>query len=142
MEIKQLAHASFKVSDMAAAVDFYCNGLGFTDKFELPDEQGRPWIKYLEIRPGQFLELFYDHDDSPKATHGYDLNGYLHLSLEVPDIEATKRELQAKGLPVNSAVKFGPDQSYQLWSADPDGNQIEFMQYTPDSFQLHGRPED
>jgi len=139
MEIKQLAHASFKVSNMAAAVDFYCNGLGFKDKFELPDEQGRPWIKYLEIRPGQFLELFYDQDESPKATHGYDLNGYLHLSLEVPDIEATKRELQAKGLPVNSAVKFGPDKSYQLWSADPDGNQIEFMQYTADSFQLKGK---
>lgn len=139
MDINRIAHASFKVTDMAAAVDFYCNGLGFTDKFELPDDQGRPWIKYLEIQPGQFLELFYDNDDLPKVTHGYDLCGYLHLSLEVPDIQETKRELQAKGLPVNSEIKFGPDKSYQLWSADPDGNQIEFMQYTPDSFQLVGR---
>lgn len=44
MEINGLAHASFKVSDMAKAVQFYCDGLGFKDKFELKDENGVPWI--------------------------------------------------------------------------------------------------
>lgn len=136
MKINRIAHASFKVTDMKQALSYYCDGLSFTQKFELPDENGKPWINYLEIQPGQFLELFYDSEGLPKATHGYDLNGYLHLSLEVDDLEAVKSELEAKGLPVNSEIKFGPDKSYQLWSEDPDGNQIEFMQYTPDSFQL------
>ncbi|WP_125606399.1 VOC family protein [Lapidilactobacillus bayanensis] len=136
MQIKQIAHVSFKVTDMNAALKYYVDGLGFTDKFELNDEKNRPWIKYLEITPGQFLELFYDLDNREKATHGYQFDGYLHLSLEVEDIQTLEQSLRAKGLPVNSEICFGPDNSYQLWSEDPDGNQIEFMQYTPDSFQL------
>ncbi|WP_369523229.1 VOC family protein [Secundilactobacillus paracollinoides] len=40
MTIKRIAHASFKVTDMAKAVAYYCDGLGFTDKFELQDDQG------------------------------------------------------------------------------------------------------
>lgn len=136
IKINRIAHASFKVSDMDQAVKFYCDGLGFTDKFELKDENGNPWIKYLEITPGQFVELFYDFDNCTKATHGYDHVGYLHLSLEVADIKAVKADLEAKKIHLDSDIKFGPDKSYQLWTADPDGNQIEFMQYTADSLQL------
>ncbi|GHP13276.1 hypothetical protein YK48G_07010 [Lentilactobacillus fungorum] len=136
MTIKRIAHASFKVADMDKAVAYYCDGLGFKDKFELKDENGNPWIKYLEITPGQFLELFYDTDQQEKATHGYDLDGFLHISLEVDDIQQTKRDLEAKGLAIDSEIKYGPDYSYQLWSSDPDGNQIEFMQYTDKSLQL------
>jgi len=136
MNINGLAHASFKVSDMDKAVKFYCDGLGFKDKFELKDENGKPWIKHLEIKPGQFLELFYDFEGLEKATHGYDLVGYLHLSLEVEDIKKTAKDLQDKGIHLDSEIKYGPDYSYQLWSSDPDGNQIEFMQYTDKSLQL------
>ncbi|KRM12807.1 VOC family protein [Paucilactobacillus suebicus] len=136
MDIKRIAHASFKVSDMRKSVEYYCDGLGMKQKFELKDENGDPWINYLEIKPGQFLELFYDFDNLPYATHGYDFRGFLHISLEVEDLEATKAELESKGLAIDSEIKFGPDKSYQLWSHDPDGNQIEFMQYTKDSFQL------
>lgn len=93
-------------------------------------------FKYLEIKPGQFLELFYDFENLPVAAHGYDHVGYLHLSLEVPDINVTKKELEANGIQLDSEINYGPDYSYQLWSSDPDGNQIEFMQYTDKSLQL------
>ena len=33
------------------------------------------------------------------------------------------------------------DNTWQMWSHDPDGNKIEFMQYTEKSFQLVGRTD-
>ena len=36
-------------------------------------------------------------------------------------------------------IKLGMDKSRQAWIADPDGNQIELMEYGPASMQLTSR---
>jgi hypothetical protein len=35
-----------------------------------------------------------------------------------------------------SQITIGMDNSKQAWIKDPDGNDIELMEYTPASFQL------
>lgn len=134
MNFNRIAHLAFKVSDMDAALAFYCDKLGFKHKFDLEDNSGNPWIVYLEIAPKQFVELFYGKPEPKGQTDT--ANGYLHLSLEVPDIKETKAWLLRKGVTPDSEIGRGKDRSYQLWVSDPDGNKIEFMQYTDQSRQL------
>jgi lactoylglutathione lyase/glyoxylase I family protein len=45
----------------------------------------------------------------------------------------TGRGLVARGEPI-----LGADGSWQFWTADPDGNPIEFHQFTPESRQITG----
>ena len=136
MRYKGIAHAAFKVTDMDKALRFYTQGLGFTQKFLLKDDNGRPWITYLEIVPGTFLELFYDYDGLSAQSQNDGHIGYLHLSIEVADIEGLRRELLARGVTLDSEITRGKDNSDQLWISDPDGNRIEFMEYREDSLQL------
>ncbi len=153
MKIKTIAHAAYFVSDMQASLRFYCDCLGFEKSFTMavPDPEtlddppadflafcerfhGKPWIEYLKIRDGQFVELFYPLTDQHRNTDSG--IGYNHLSLEVDDIFAAAMELKVKGIELTSSITMGPDNTYQVWMADPDGNRIELMQYTEKSFQV------
>ena len=58
--ITSLAHVAFHVTDMQKSLDFYCGVLGLTKAFELHDDEGQPWIVYLKVCKGQFIELFYN----------------------------------------------------------------------------------
>jgi len=152
MKLNALAHLAFKVTDMEKSLDFYCNKLGFRRVFsitygklmeqvghEIPQLKGREdelWLTYIEFAPKQFVELFTSVPDMPKGVYDDDHIGYLHFALEVEDIQAAKAELEAAGVEITSGPSFGPDKTWQMWVADPDGNRFEFMQYTPDSWQL------
>lgn len=136
MALKRIAHAALRVSDMDRALKFYCDGLGMKRKFSLRDRQGRPWIEYLEIVPCEFLELFYDNcSQSPQRKNPNRL-GILHLAIEVDNMEQHRQELINNGIQPDGEIKMQGDHTYQLWVTDPDGNRIEFMQYTDESLQL------
>lgn len=127
MKVQGIAHAAFNVTDMQKSLDYYCGVLGFTDAFEM-ERDGKPWIRYLRIAQGQFLELFYNRKDDTVGT------AYNHLCLRVDDVQAIADELRPLGL-LTSEVKRGSDHNLQCWSVDPDGNRIEFMQICPESRQ-------
>ena len=57
--ITGIGHVAFRVTDLERALEFYCDKLGFHEAFRL-DREGEPspWIVYLQIGPGQFVELF------------------------------------------------------------------------------------
>lgn len=79
MKVQGIAHAAFNVTDMQKSLDYYCGVLGFTDAFEM-ERDGKPWIRYLRIAQGQFLELFYNRKDDTVGT------AYNHLCLRVDDV--------------------------------------------------------
>ena len=135
MNIKGIAHVSYKTADMERALKFYCDGLGFRKKFELKDKEGRPWLLYLEIVPGQFVELFYDYENNKRAYEDDEHIGYLHLSIEVTDLKMFKKDMEEKGFVFDGEIGMEADHTYQLWITDPDGNRIEFMEYTKESLQ-------
>ncbi|TCL62084.1 lactoylglutathione lyase [Hydrogenispora ethanolica] len=131
--IKGIAHVAFNVTDMSKSLQFYCDVLGFQKVFEIRDDHGNPWIEYIKIRQGQFIELFYAKEalsrgNAPGLT-------YSHLCLEVDDIHAIADRLRAKGLTLDVEPKQGKDGNYQCWVRDPDDNRIEFMQMDPNSLQ-------
>ena len=50
-------------------------------------------------------------------------------------------KIRATGAPIDSEPAMGMEHTWQMWSHDPDGNKIEFMQYTDKSYQVVGKPK-
>ena len=133
--ITGITHAAFRVTDLARSLEFYSGVLGFTEQFSLTRENGDPWLVYLKIADHQFIELF------PGAEGPFEKpanSALVHICLEVDDIQATYEELTGRGLIPHGEPKLGADGSWQFWTSDPDGNPIEFQQFTPESRQIAG----
>ncbi len=132
--ITGIAHVAFRVTDLQRALDFYCGVLGFREAFRLEREgEPSPWIVYLQVAPGQFIELFPRGEGTvaPRSQAA----GYNHYCLAVDDLAGTLRELGARGLAVTGEPRRGMDTNWQYWIEDPDGNAIELMQITAGSPQ-------
>lgn len=127
--ITRIGHAAYAVRDMKASLCFYCDQLGLTHAFSLANDKGEPWIEYIKVAPGQFIELFYAKPEEVVGQSG----SYRHLCLEVDDIQAAAKELEAKGIELRVPPKRGGDGNWQCWTDDPDGNPIELMQIEPTS---------
>ncbi|HXM56765.1 MAG TPA: VOC family protein [Candidatus Dormibacteraeota bacterium] len=131
--ITGLGHTAIRVTDLDAALDFYCRILGLREAFRLDREgQPTPWIVYLWVAPGQFLELFprATGEAGPRGRVGYD-----HCCLVVDDLPATLRELAARGLAIEGEPVRGLDHNLQFWLRDPDGNPVELMEIVAESPQ-------
>ncbi len=135
--ITGIGHVAFRVTNLQRALDFYCNKLGFTEAFRLEqDGQPSPWIVYIQIAPGSFIELFPDEQAAPGPPSPLDpLASYKHVCLLVDDMTTTLQELAAHGLAIPGSPKQGLDFNVQYWLRDPDGNPIELMQIMPNSPQ-------
>jgi catechol 2,3-dioxygenase-like lactoylglutathione lyase family enzyme len=139
--IRQLAHLNFVTNDLSKIIDFYVNKLGMKVKFTLDNRDGQPFGYYFECGNSTFLE-FFDQAMAAEVWGGKveDLaigTRYKHFCLEVIGLEEFCKELKSKGVDV-SEISMGMDNSRQAWIADPDGNQIELMEYGPSSLQLTG----
>ena len=139
--IRQLAHLNFVTNDLSKIIDFYVNKLGMKVKFTLNNKEEKPFGYYFECGNSSFLEFF----DQAMAAEvwGGKVEGlttgtrYKHFCLEVTGLDEFRKELKSKGVEV-SKISMGMDNSRQAWIADPDGNQIELMEYGPSSLQLTG----
>ncbi|MDD3028479.1 MAG: VOC family protein [Erysipelotrichaceae bacterium] len=155
MEFKSIMHVSFFTDQMDVMRDFYENKLGLKTKIVTrarlyeglnrgaysevakidPD---RIIIVYIEIAPGQFIELFPKNEGQKEHDQWNERVGYSHFALLVDDIEDTRDQLVAAGVEIDTPLSKGPSNTWQMWVHDPDGNKFEIMQYTPESFQLVG----
>ena len=137
--IKQLAHLNFFSDQAPKLLDFYVDQLGLKVKFTLDHEDGTPFGWYVDCGNSTFIEIF----DQKGAARQWSFqavelkkgNQYRHLCFEVADLEGYRQGLEAKGLAVTK-ITVGMDHSKQCWIKDPDGNDIELMEYTPESYQL------
>lgn len=129
-----LSHAAIYVTDLDAALDFYCGKLGFQEHFRLQHDDGQVWLVYLRVSDGQFVELFPKAEAPHQRTSAA---GLQHLCFETPDIHELHAHLTGLGASPHSEPKLGADGAWQFWISDPDGMPIEFQQFTPESRQLN-----
>ncbi|MBR5985547.1 MAG: VOC family protein [Clostridia bacterium] len=129
MTITGIAHAAYNVSDMKASLDFYVAKLGMKHAFSIPRDDGTPWIEYIKLADGQFIELFYS-DGGFEGKPAYN-----HMCIQVPDCIKAAEELEQAGVEIDVMPKQGKDMNWQLWIHDPDGNRIEIMQIDPNAPQ-------
>ena len=161
MKVKSISHLAFKIRNLDSSLHFYCDILGLKQKFSITygeliqrmghkyqEENGKEsirgdqvWLTYLEITPGNFIELFPIDPSSPAGICDDDHIGYTHLSLEVDDIKDAYEKMKASGVNIISEISYSIDFTYQFWITDPDGNRIEMMQYTDKSFQIVGNQQ-
>lgn len=139
--IRQLAHLNFVTNDLPKIIDFYVNKLGMKVKFTLDNKEGKPFGYYFACGNSSFLE-FFDQGMAAEVWGGKVeelaiANRYRHFCLEVTGLDEFCQELKGKGVEVTE-IAIGMDNSRQAWIADPDGNQIELMEYGHSSLQLTG----
>lgn len=139
--ITQLAHLNFFSDNPKAIIDFYVDKLGLKIAFTLDNEKGEPFGWYIECGNRTFVEIF-DQAGAVRQWGGNIAalqtgNKYRHLCFEVKDLDAYRNFLIGKGVAI-SPITVGMDNSRQAWIKDPDDNDIELMEYTPTSFQMHG----
>ena len=151
MKFNEIMHLSFYTDQMDKMRDFYENKLGLKAKIIMRYEayKGKKdrgaWAQraetnpkdiayiFIELAPGQYLELF------PKADHQLEHEvpdtrlGYSHFALMVDDIHETREELVKAGIEIDIEPNKGQSETWQMWIHDPDGNKFEIMQYTDTS---------
>ena len=132
--ITGLGHLAITASDIDRSLDFYCNILGLPEAFRMHNDEGKLWMVYVQTGPDDFIEIFTG--GSPPAESAGNAAGFKHVCLWVDDIEATLKDLEARGLDVDLAgIRTGRSRCRQYFIADPDGVRIELMQLMPDSLQ-------
>jgi catechol 2,3-dioxygenase-like lactoylglutathione lyase family enzyme len=138
--IKKLAHVCLFTDRLDAMITFYRDVMGFPVKFTMKDGEGFDFGYYFATGEMTFVEIF-DQKRAVKqwggkivAMKSNHTAHARHFCFEVGGLEAEVSRLEKAGLHV-LPVKVGMDFSKQAWIKDPDGNDIELMEYTSQSLQ-------
>lgn len=161
--LKGITHCTFLCRDYEKMVVFYRDRLGLKQIFRTPLHRsvrdsmkrifpelklniGDEWMTYLEIAPRNFIELFKIPYKS--QTNDTEDTGFHHICLLVDDIVEAAREMETQGIQIFDGPSWKgkpykepfPDKPepnpigvYSFNIVDPEGNQIEFMQYSDES---------
>lgn len=146
----RLGHISLACKHFDETLKFYTETLGLPKKFELQGDIGsRKWeMSFIEVDKGQILELApmdYLSDNTNNK------RSFQHFCFEVDNFYAAVRALQSRGVKVYRGDSRtgqlyteplerylpGPCGSLCAFFTDPEGNDIEIMQFTEKS--LHNK---
>jgi catechol 2,3-dioxygenase-like lactoylglutathione lyase family enzyme len=131
--LTKLGHVAIRVKDLEQSAQFYCDVLGFKRAYDMHDDSGNPWLIFIEVVKGDFIELFCGGETPVQKAK--DQAGFEHFCIEVDDIQAVANHIKSKGVSLSVEPKQGRDGNYQCWVLDPNGFRIEFMQIMPNSMQ-------
>jgi len=120
--IKGIKFTSIPVRDQDRALEFYTQKLGFRVLTDSPFDGTQRWIELGIPRAETRLVLFTAPGQEAM------IGGFMNVTFMADDVEATARELEAKGVAfVQKAQKA--DWGTSAIFEDPDGNQ--FVLSTP-----------
>lgn len=138
--IVRLGHICFQTNRFEEMTTFYRDTLDLPVKFSLRLTGGKIFGHYFTLGETSFLELF-DQKGAAEMWGGtqaeqkvHTNSTYKHFCIQVVGIDAIRESIIQKGCPVTE-VQTGMDGSMQAWIKDPDGNDIELMEYTEASLQ-------
>lgn len=128
-------HTMVRVSDLDAALDFYCAKLGLKEVRRIDNDKGRFTLVFLiapgDVKPGAdgltemrpAVELTYNWD--PEVYTGG--RNFGHLAYRVDDVYETCARLHAAGVTINRPPRDGN----MAFIRSPDGISIELLQKGP-----------
>lgn len=129
--VRQLAHVCIFARDLDATEAFWTEVLGMTVAFRFTRE-GKPYGFYLDAGGRTNIEVFEKSESA--FTERNQIN---HVCLEVHSLDDAVAAIRARGAEVTDK-KLGVDQTWQAWTADPNGVKIELFEYTGSSAQFVG----
>ncbi len=129
--VKQVAHVCIFARDLDATEAFWTGVLGLPIAFRFTRNDA-PFGFYLDAGDRTNVEVFQKTESSFS-----DANQINHICLEVNDLDDAVEQIRAAGVKITDK-KLGVDDTWQAWTADPNGVKIELFQYTPKSAQFVG----
>lgn len=127
----RLGHVAFRVRDLERSIRWYAEAFGAREAFRATGDDGAALLVYLELAPGQFIELFPNGknpvEEPPEPI------GYAHTCLVVDDLPATLAHLATLVVTPSAPPRTGRAGQALAFIADPDGNRLELMAIPPDS---------
>src|ERR1043166_2825959 len=127
-KILGVAHLAVFVGDLAKARAFYEDLLGYAEPFKLPKQDGSDQIAFVKINDHQYIELF----NEPNRGEGQ-LN---HISIYTDNADRMREYLTQQGVKVPAQVGKGRIGYKNFTVKDPDGHEIEIVEYMKDGWSL------
>ncbi|MGA2116900.1 MAG: VOC family protein [Bryobacteraceae bacterium] len=125
-----VAHIGLKTSNLEAARKFYGHDLGFLEPFTVDKPAGGLMLTYFKVNDHQYIEVFPELREAAE-------DRLSHIAFETTDARKLRDYLAAHGVQVPAELKPGLDGNLSMMLKDPDGHNVEFVQYMPGS--LHSR---
>ena len=125
----QYLHTMIRISDIAASLRFFCDGLGLSEVRRYDSESGRFTLIFLaatddmdtaRTQKAPLIELTYNWD--PEDYTGG--RNFGHLAYRVDDIYALCTRLQDLGITIHRPPRDG----HMAFIKSPDGISIELLQ--------------
>jgi catechol 2,3-dioxygenase-like lactoylglutathione lyase family enzyme len=129
--ITGIANIAFKVSSLEAARDYYEHVLGY-ERFAVTQGAAADAteVMYFKVNDRQYIEIWPGlKSENEDRLH--------HIGFETEDAERLRDYLGANGVAVPSKVTADVCGNLSFMVKDPDGHDVEFVQYLPDS--IHSR---
>lgn len=119
-----VANIALHISNLARSKQFYSGGLGFDLAFTTKDPDGRG-TSYFKVNDHQYIELTPDLRPNEDRL--------IHIGLETTNARQLRTYLAAHRVKVPPRVGRLPDGSLGFEMPDPDGQEVQFVQYIPGS---------
>ena len=124
--ITGVAHIGLHTDNLDAARKFYSQELGFDEAFKLDKPSGGLMLVYFKVNDHQYIEVFPDWKGPEQLVLS-------HIAFETDNAQQLRDYLASKGVKVPATLHKGLDGNISFMIKDPDGHDIEFMQYMPGS---------
>ena len=120
-----VAHIGLKTSDIHAAENFYGHVLGYRH-FSLDKPTGGLMLNYYKVNDHQYIEIY------PTLANQAE-DRMTHFAFETTNIRQLRDYLAAHGVKTPASLKPGLDKNLSMMVKDPEGHDVEFVQYMPGS---------
>jgi catechol 2,3-dioxygenase-like lactoylglutathione lyase family enzyme len=114
------------VKDFDAAMTYYTKTIGLREAYSLKQSDGRPLLTYLHISRDTFLEIQPATAALPP--------GLTHFAVEFGDLKSAVARMRQQGATM-ADPGLTPGRALFTRLRDPDGVQIEAMEFGPESQQ-------
>jgi len=127
---KRFDHSAFQVSDLTAAINWYCEKLGFELIFRDINKEEKEAYAFLKYGASR-LELIQDlvtPYEKPIVKKPF----CPHVCLEIENMKAALQVLEANNIPIVRGPLEIKDEETWVYFTDPDNNVLEFIEWYKD----------
>jgi catechol 2,3-dioxygenase-like lactoylglutathione lyase family enzyme len=122
--VVMMNHVGINVPNIAEAITYYTQKMGYREAFRVNDDKGQPRLVYLHISKNTFLELGQANAQRPA--------GFTHYGLQVESAAEAVARFRKSGAMV-SDTNTSDTKAILANITDPYMGRIELAELTPDS---------
>src|SRR5262252_1468935 len=122
--VVMMNHVGISVPNIAEAVTYYTEKMGYREAFRVNDDKGQPRLVYMQISKNTFLELQPANAQRPA--------GFNHYGLHVENVAQAVAKFKASGVTV-SDPNTSDTKAILANITDPYMGRIELAELPPES---------